>query len=187
MGSIVQITYNGLDMGIYQLKVTLQGIRPPIWRRFQVPGQIAFDRLHLVLQAVMGWNGGHLYAFEVGGRRIGEPDDSWGDSLEDSRRVTLSTVAKRKGDRLVYTYDFGDDWRHHLLVEKTDCLDADEHRVTCLAGRRACPPEDCGGVWGYCDLLSALADRSMPRSRIDWSGWRRCTARTTPTSSTRRR
>jgi hypothetical protein len=157
-------------VSVHQLKVMLQGVRPPIWRRFQVPGQITLDRLHLVLLAVMGWDGGHLHVFEVGGRRIGEPDDAYGDRVEDGRRVALDGVAAHKGARLTYIYDFGDDWRHQLLVEKADCPAADERRVVCLAGRRACPPEDCGGLWGYCDLLDAMADPTNRgwAERLQW-------------------
>lgn len=91
VGSIIPINYDG-SWEATRLKVTFQGVRPPIWRRFQVPGEITLDRLDLVLKAVMGWGGRHLHMFEVGDRRIGEPDDSYGDSV--------------------------DDWRHQILVEK---------------------------------------------------------------------
>jgi hypothetical protein len=157
-------------MSTYQLKVTLEGVQPPIWRRFQVPDRITLARLHLVLLAVMGWGGGHLYEFEVGRRRIGEPDDSFGYPAEDASRVELRSVAHQDGARLTYVYDFGDGWEHQVLVEKTSCPGADGGRVACLDGRRACPPDDCGGVWGYRDLLAALDDPAHPESaeRREW-------------------
>jgi hypothetical protein len=155
---------------VYQLKVTLDGARPPIWRRFQVPGQITFARLHLVLQAVMGWENEHLYLFEVGQRRIGEPSDDWGERTEDASRIELRKVAGQQGARLTYVYDFGDDWHHRVVVEKTACPDAEAGRVVCLSGRRACPPEDCGGIWGYSEMLTALDDPTNPdlAERVEW-------------------
>jgi Plasmid pRiA4b ORF-3-like protein len=155
---------------VYQLKVTLQGARPPVWRRFQVPGQITLARLHLVLQAVMGWENDHLYMFRVGQRRIGEPSDDYGNRTEDASRIELRKVAGQRGARLTYIYDFGDDWHHQLVVEKTACPDVEAGRVACLSGRRACPPEDCGGIWGYSELLTALDKPTEPdlAERIEW-------------------
>ena len=154
---------------VYRLKVTLRGARPPIWRRFQVPGQITFANLHLVLQAVMGWENDHLYVFEVGQRRIGEPSDYDG-RTEDASRIELRKVAGQKGARLTYIYDFGDDWHHQLVVEETACPGAEAGWVVCLSGRRACPPEDCGGIWGYSALLTALENPAEPdlAERIEW-------------------
>lgn len=162
--------------GFYQLKVTLKGVRPPIWRRFRVPGKISLARLHLVLLTVMGWQGGHLYEFQIGQRRIGEPAprslmaDFYGEKTEDANRIELRRVAPREGARLVYVYDFGDDWQHQIVVEKTTCPEADADRIVCLDGRRACPPEDCGGVWGYADLTADLAEPAGADSpeRLRW-------------------
>lgn len=135
-----------------------------------MPGQITFARLHLVLQAVMGWENDHLSMFQVGQRRIGEPSGDYGDRTEDASRLQLGKVAGQRGARLTYIYDFGDDWHHQLVVEKTACPDAEPGRVVCLSGRRACPPEDCGGIWGYSDLLTALENPTEPdlAERIEW-------------------
>ena len=167
--------------GIYQLKVTLEDVSPPIWRRFQVPGRFSLAGLHLVLQIVMGWENDHLYQFQVGRRVIGESGDGFSpverlfggsSKKEDARAVELRSVAPKEGARLTYVYDFGDNWCHEVLVEQTTCPDGDPDRAVCLAGERACPPEDCGGVWGYDEVLAAIADPKNPAlaERRAWLG-----------------
>ncbi len=155
---------------VYELKVTLEGMDPPIWRRFRVPCQITLADLHLVLQAVMGWENDHLYEFEVGKRRFGELSRDGDNRREDAGRIQLRDVAARKGARLPYLYDFGDSWQHELIVEKTACPDAEPGKAVCIAGERACPPEDCGGIWGYAELLDALNDPANPdlEERVEW-------------------
>jgi hypothetical protein len=166
--------------GIYQLKVTLEDVSPAIWRRFQVPGRISLAGLHLVLQIVMGWENDHLYQFQVGRRVIDESGGGsspverpfGGRSKEDAGAVELRSVAPKKGARLTYVYDFGDNWCHEVLVEQTTCPDGDPDRAVCLGGKRACPPEDCGGVWGYEEVLAAIADPKNPAlaERRAWLG-----------------
>jgi hypothetical protein len=166
--------------GIYQLKVTLEGVTPAIWRRFLVPGRISLAGLHLVLQTVMGWENDHLYKFQVGKRVIGGHPHSVlaPDSMfrrrpnEDADTVELRSVAPRQGARLTYVYDFGDNWEHEVLVEAASCPDGDPDRAVCLVGERACPPEDCGGVWGYEEVLAAIADPRNPAltERREWVG-----------------
>jgi hypothetical protein len=158
------------SQAVYELKITLEGTDPPIWRRFRVPCQITLADLHLVLQAVMGWGNDHLYEFEVGKRRIGEPSRDDYSRREDAGRIQLRDVAARKGARLAYLYDFGDDWRHELIVKEAARPDVESGKAVCIAGERACPPEDCGGVWGYAELLDALADPANPdrEERVEW-------------------
>ena len=103
---------------IYQLKVTLKGIRPPIWRRLLIRSDTNLEQLHEVLQTTMGWLGGHLHQFVADDVQYGVPDDEWGVEVQDERRVTLADVAPAAGSRLLYEYDFGDGWEHDLLVEK---------------------------------------------------------------------
>ena len=155
---------------VYELKVTLEGADPPIWRRFRVPCQITLADLHLVVQAAMGWENDHLYEFEVAKRRIGEPSRDDDDRREDAGRIQLRDVAALNGARMTYLYDFGDNWQHALIVEKTACSDAEPGRAVCIAGERACPPEDCGGIWGYAELLDALDDPANPdlEERVEW-------------------
>jgi hypothetical protein len=155
----------------YQIKVTLKGVRPPIWRRLLIPVDCTMDALHCTIQVAMGWQDCHLYAFRTKNRRIEipDPDDMWDSSWsnspkpEDSANVLFSKVAK-VGDKLMYEYDFGDGWEHTVLIEKaikTDDISA--RKAECLKGKRACPPEDCGGPWGYQNLLEVMVGRSRYR------------------------
>lgn len=144
----------------YQVKFTLQGVRPPVWRRLLLPGQWHLGRVHDAVQVAMGWTDSHLHMFEVDGQRFGVPDAEWGeDDVRRETTVRLHEVAPEVGSRLLYTYDFGDGWEHRIVVE---ALGDPVTRASCLAGRRACPPEDCGGPWGYAELLAALADPAHP-------------------------
>ena len=141
-----------------QIKVTLDGIRPPIWRRLVVHGDATLAQLHTVLQVAMGWEDCHLHCFRIDDARYGPADEGFFDVGEiDESTVRLAEVlaTNRRG---TYRYDFGDSWVHRLLVEKTDVPMALNTVATCTAGKRSCPPEDCGGVWGYANLLEALAD-----------------------------
>jgi hypothetical protein len=157
---------------IYQLKVTLGGISPPIWRRIQVPGNFGLDRLHLALQAAMGWENYHLYQFTIGGIDYSEPSpDDWRE-MKDVRGVTLSQVVPSEGPRFMYEYDFGDGWEHDIRVEKILTPEPNAKYPICIAGERACPPEDCGGVWGYEELLEIIQDPNHEdhEDMLDWLG-----------------
>ncbi|MEW6142711.1 MAG: plasmid pRiA4b ORF-3 family protein [Chloroflexota bacterium] len=145
---------------VYQLKVTLRESKPLIWRRVQVPGNVTLHKLHMILQAVMGWTNSHLYSFDIAGTEYSIPDPIEDDFNEfhfvDSRRTRLSKVVSREKVRFSYEYDFGDSWEHDILVEKILPAEPGVQYPLCLAGKRACPPEDCGGVWGYVDLLKII-------------------------------
>ncbi len=157
---------------IHQLKVTLKGIRPPIWRRLLIRSDTNLEQLHEVLQTTMGWFGGHLHQFVADDVQYGVPDDEWGVEVQDERRVTVADVAPAAGDRLVYEYDFGDGWEHDLLVEKVLEPEPGATYPVCLKGRRACPPEDVGGIWGYAEFLQILSDPDHPEyeERLEWIG-----------------
>ncbi|WP_449061504.1 plasmid pRiA4b ORF-3 family protein [Planomonospora algeriensis] len=150
---------------IHQLKIQLKGSKPPIWRRIQVPGTVTLAGLHPMLLAVMGWYGGHMYAFRVGDEQYGDPDPELG--MKDAARLTLAGAVRRAGADLFYDYDFGDGWEHRLTVEKVLPAEKDVAYPRCLAGRRACPPEDCGGIYGFHAFLEALADPGHPEH--DWA------------------
>ena len=156
---------------VYQLKITLKAIRPPIWRRLQVK-DCSLAKLHDILQTCMGWTNSHLHAFEIGGQEYGEPDPHGMMEMEDERKVTLSQVVARGFKKFTYTYDFGDTWEHVLQVEKTLPVEADVRYPRCLAGARACPPEDCGGPWGYGDFLEAIDNPEHERHEeiVEWLG-----------------
>jgi hypothetical protein len=161
---------------IYQLKVTLLGTSPPIWRRLLVPANITLAQLHDVLQTAMGWEDGHMHEFCVGQRRIGRPDPE--DRLmgmptaESERTVRLSGILVRVGSKAIYTYDFGDSWEHSLVLEKRLPVDPTTTYPVCTDGQLACPPEDCGGIPGFYDLVEALGDPAHERHKemLDWIG-----------------
>lgn len=158
-------------MSVYQLKVTMRGIRPPIWRRVRVSGGLTLARLHDALQEAFGWTNSHLHQFRVGRECFGVPDrDGWGGpEVIDERRVRLEEVADVKS-RLVYEYDFGDGWEHDVVVERVDA--GEEAVPSCLDGRRSRPPEDCGGPYGYENLLQALTDpkHAEHEEMLEWTG-----------------
>lgn len=144
---------------ILRLKVTLAEIEPPVWRCLLVPAGVTLAKLHRALQDAMGWTNSHLHCFEVAGRRIGmvgvEEDSP---ELEDERRVRVSNVLPEKGAKLVYRYDYGDDWEHVVEVEDVTSPDHCLSYPLCIAGARACPPEDCGGPFSYGEFLEALGN-----------------------------
>jgi len=143
---------------IYQIKVTLDDTHPPIWRRILVAGNTTLLKLHDILQIVMGWEDYHLHMFTVGGSIYGDPaDDEYGDlGTIDEANYKLSQVIHIDGQRFSYEYDFGDSWDHTLLVEKILPPEEGVRYPVCLKGKRACPPEDVGGVWGYKNFLDAI-------------------------------
>ncbi|HUS62411.1 MAG TPA: plasmid pRiA4b ORF-3 family protein [Acidimicrobiales bacterium] len=158
---------------VYQLKVTLLDTKPPIWRRVLIDGGTTLDHLHEVIQAAFGWWNYHLHEFEVGRTRydVPDPDEDWGEPPQDERRPRIDSIAD-KGSSFRYTYDFGDGWDHRVVVEKVLPSDATPTVPACIDGRRACPPEDCGGTWGYRELLAILGNPAHPEhdARRDWIG-----------------
>jgi DNA-binding XRE family transcriptional regulator len=158
-------------MPTFTLKVTLEGIRPPIWRRFVVPAGISLAQLHRVLQIVMGWTDSHLHQFERGRVIYGLPDPDFGGQHEDERRTRLDAVLQRKADWMTYEYDFGDSWTHRVVLEAVEEGDAARPAVI-VAGKGACPPEDCGGVGGYARVVSAVLAPDHPEHQEvrEWLG-----------------
>jgi len=161
-----------------ELKISLRYLKPLIWRSFVVPGDIKLHRLHDVIQVVMGWTNSHLHSFGAGQQEYGmlDPDDFGGGSsetnLRDERKHTLSDLVTKKGDKFTYIYDFGDDWVHEIKVVSVKPADEKMKAAICLAGERACPPEDCGGFPGYLQLLETLSDPKHPEhdSMLEWVG-----------------
>ncbi len=144
---------------IYQIKVTLRGIRPPIWRRLLVPGSLTLDRLHDTIQDAMGWKNCHLHHFIINDSFYSIPfEEDWGEPVEDSRRYRLDKLGMSEKSKFMYEYDFGDSWMHEILVEKILPPDPKMVSPVCIKGKRACPPEDVGGVWGYANLLKVIKD-----------------------------
>jgi len=159
---------------VYQLKVTLTGAKPPIWRRILVPAVMDLGSLHKVLQIVMGWYNCHLHQFIAVGMTFGVPDDEFGNEFkdEDETDFTVSQVLRKAKDSLTYEYDFGDSWKHKIVLEKILPFDSSVSVPRCIKGKRACPPEDCGGVWGYEQLIETIQDPSHPEHKdmLEWVG-----------------
>lgn len=155
---------------IYQLKITLRRSKPPIWRRVLVPSKITLGDLHYIILTVMGWDGDHLHAFDIAGVEYGEPDPNWADDIENETRAKLERVIPGAPFKFRYTYDFGDDWEHDILVEKVLPPEEGVRYPRCIAGRRHCPPEDVGGVWGYMKFLQAISDPAHPehKNMTEW-------------------
>lgn len=146
----------------FELRVTLRDIHPPIWRSVIVPADMPLAALHEVLQVAFGWQNSHLHDFEVAGIRFAEVSDDDADEMlaVDEQGAPLGAVA-HEGSTFLYRYDYGDDWEHDVLVERLRS-DGGGPLITCTGGARACPPEDCGGVPGYLNLVKALADATHP-------------------------
>ncbi|MBI4061116.1 MAG: plasmid pRiA4b ORF-3 family protein [Elusimicrobia bacterium] len=156
---------------VYQLKITLLGSEPPIWRRILVARNVTLKRLHFIIQAAMGWQNSHLHLFETEAGRYGEPNPEW-DDVEDHAAYRLYHVAHEPGHAFRYIYDMGDGWQHEIEVEAISA-DSRYHGIpVCIDGARACPPEDCGGIGGYAELLEALTDTHHERhNRMkEWLG-----------------
>lgn len=141
-----------------------------MWRRVLVPGEIVLGDLHDVIQTAFGWTDSHLHEFGIDGIRYGTLDPEWGsDDVEDEDRAKLFRLAG-EGSRLTYTYDFGDDWEHHMTVEKMLKPQPGTRYPSCSTGRRACPPEDVSGPWGYAEFLEALGDPNHEEHE-HWTEW----------------
>lgn len=143
---------------VHRLKVTLRGVRPPIWRRLLVPSGVTLAKLHDILQRAMGWHDSHLHLFRTRDATYGDRIMLDDPDVRSERTSRLGVVAPTKGSKLWYDYDFGDGWEHEILVEAVVPPDAGARYPVCLGGRRACPPEDSGGVWGYADLIEIVGD-----------------------------
>jgi len=170
---------------IHQIRISLNNITPPIWRQVLVPSDITLGRLHILIQIVMGWDDDHMHQFTLGAARRGSRKRGrmfvqmitpWGEPTEmdgeDEDAVTLGEVCGKTRSKLTYDYDFGDGWRHTIEVQKILDPDPDVKYPLCQAGKRACPPEDCGGPWGYEGLLEALEnpDDEEYADRLEWLG-----------------
>ena len=143
--------------------VELQGSKPRIWRRLNLPGDLTLDAVHTLLQAVMGWSDSHLHRFSVGaGNAYNQPyfitqfDEEEGEEGVREEGVRLDQLLRTPGDQLTYLYDFGDDWTHRITLEAIAPLTQENQQPKCVAGARACPPEDVGGIWAHNELAAWL-------------------------------
>ena len=161
---------------IIQVKISLRGTKPLIWRRILVEKTSTFEALHEVIQIAMGWTNSHLHEFTADGVRIGQPldefDMDYGEKLIDEATVTLESVLTDSTQTVDYTYDFGDSWEHTLVVEKWLPVDAAIRYPICTGGKLNCPPEDCGGIPGFYEMLRIVNDKghSERQEMLEWLG-----------------
>jgi hypothetical protein len=160
-----------IAVNILQLKVTLKYVKPPIWRIIQVPDDISFYKLHRIIQEAFGWQDYHLFEFDCKGISIGKPDKEYGNDIKNATRIKVTNYLNEK-DKLVYTYDFGDNWVHEIVIEKILQRVEGVKYPRCISGKRSCPPEDVGGVPGYEEFLDAIRDPDHPEHEemIEWAG-----------------
>jgi len=159
----------------FVFKIQLKNvIEPKVWRRIIVPANFTFARLHLVIQAAFGWENDHLYQFSEKGYasfpQICQPSDwSDGDTI-DAKKIKLNKIFTVPKQKYIYIYDFGDDWFHIITLEKI--TEDTSLKATLVKGEGACPPEDCGGPWGYADLKGILSNPKDPEhaERKEWLG-----------------
>ena len=165
---------------VYQFKITLEELDPPIWRRIQVPETYSFWDLHVAIQDAMGWTDSHLHQFEMMSPKTGEdveigiPDEEWEDEVQTLAgwEQKIADYFSSKNPTALYIYDFGDNWEHTVVLEEILPRAEKTEYPLCLEGERACPPEDCGGAWGYVDLLETISDPDGEEyeDTIEWLG-----------------
>jgi hypothetical protein len=158
---------------VFQIKITLRGIVPPIWRRIQTT-DCTLAELHEVIQVTMGWEFEHLYRFNIGGVQYADLEMASFDDVEDAFDIRLSEVlpASNRRPRFEYEYDFGDQWIHQVIVEERFPPEKGVKYPLCMAGERACPPEDCGGPWGYPEFVEEISnpDHRRHEQMLEWVG-----------------
>ncbi len=161
-----------MNSNLYLLKITLKGCHVKIWRKFAVPADIKLDKLHQVIQTVMGWTDSHLHEFKIGGAHFGvpDPDDDWGEEVIAEKKCRLDRMLAPGFKQFQYVYDFGDDWEHVIKVESLDYRNESGRTIFCFDGQGACPPEDVGSTPGYADFCDAVNNPSHPehKSMKEW-------------------
>ncbi len=157
---------------IYQFKIALNDINPPIWRRALLDPTMTMEELHYVTQSLMGWESEHLYYFSSGKRRIVDPEDEGDADDEFSSDILIGQAFRKPGDKWTYLYDPEDKWEHEIVLEQVVDLEPGIEYPVCVEGELACPPEACGGVLGYQNLLAVLKNPKDPEYKelIEWLG-----------------
>lgn len=155
---------------IYQLKITLLNTKPPIWRRIYVQSDEKLPDLHKIIQITMGQANSHLHVFYINGKTYTLPDDYKELEYIDYRKIRLNTFILNEGEKFKYIYDMGDDWVHNIKLEAILPYDSKIKYPICVAGKRRCPPEDCGGPYGYEDILEIIKNTKSKEYKeiMDW-------------------
>ncbi len=156
---------------LYEIKVQLEYIKPPIYRKLLVPSRTSLFKLHKIIQQAMGWENCHLHLFESGKTLYSDHTEEWDMEVIDSRKIKLEHLFDQGVKSFIYEYDMGDSWRHSVKIGKA-LPDAGNEKPACIGGARACPPEDCGGPPGYEYFLEAIADPSHEEhaDMLEWIG-----------------
>ena len=155
----------------YQLLIELEGIEPKIWRKVLVSPDVTMRQLHHTIQVAMGWENIHLYKFDVNGEEITQMDFVESEDFIEDHEVTLSSYMANEGDKMVYSYDFGDHWVHAVILEKI-VAEKPKHLPFCTGGERNCPPEDISGIAGYHEFCKIMANPKLPEydEKFEWWG-----------------
>ena len=159
----------------YVMKIRLIESKPAIWRRFCVPGETTLDRLHDIIQVVMGWRECHLHSFLIDGQRYTESPGDYDEDALDESGFALAELVLQENAKFTYQYDYGDDWQHELVVESiNEVPDGHKACIGCMDGKRNCPPEDVGGITGFSEFLAAIRDPKHPEhdDYLEWHGGR---------------
>lgn len=161
---------------VYQIQIALKGFKPKIWRRLLIPSDLLLSDFHKIIQTSMGWTNSHLHQF-IKNRTFYtmkmQDDDFWNETDNvDYKSIRISDLLRKEKEKIIYEYDFGDGWEHDIILEKLLPIDNKINFPVCLKGKMNCPPEDCGGVWGYSNMLEILKqpDHEEYESYIEWLG-----------------
>ena len=163
---------------VYQFKIVLKYSKPPIWRRIRVPETYTYWDLHVAIQDAMGWGDYHLHEFEMFNpstdlvENIGIPYKDFGREVLPGWKQKIESYFSMENPEADYIYDFGDNWEHKIQLEKILTREKGVNYPVCIKGKRACPPEDCGGIWGYEEFLEAIKDPTHQEHKemLEWVG-----------------
>lgn len=167
-----------MTKSIYQIQIALNGTKPKIWRRILIPSDLLLTDFHNIIQVTMGWENAHLHQFIKNKifYLVRFHDDDFWDEMNNidyiKMKIRVSDLLKKENEKIIYEYDFGDGWEHELILEKILPVDKNIEYPVCLAGEMNCPPEDCGGIWGYANILEILAhpDHDEYEDVMEWLG-----------------
>ena len=164
-----------INMMAFEFKIQLQGVsNPPVWRRLKISEKFSFEQMHIAIQNTFGWTNSHLHLFSPEGfdssPQIGMPYEDSEEEILDSGKIIMKDIFKNEKQTFIYIYDFGDTWTHMITLEK---ITTEKIKTpSCIGGKGKCPPEDCGGHWGYKDFLQILSNPKHPeyQSTRYWAG-----------------
>ena len=159
-------------INIYQFKITLIGSKPTISRTILVESSRTFYEFHHIIQIAMGWLNYHLFQFMAKEYCISDPSFVDYKEILDSKEIRLDQIFTEEGEKIEYEYDFGDGWKHIIKLEKISLIKLNEIYPVCIRGKRSCPPEDCGGIWGYQNLVEVMGNKKHPeyKEMKEWIG-----------------